>query len=287
MNGRAATQPVADTRKSADSALSTCELDVSFGGTHALVDVSVDLPTRTVSGIIGPNGAGKTTLLNCISGLVPATAGQVFLSGEDITNLPAHRRPGLGLGRTFQGAQFVRELNVIDNVMTGGHIHLAVPFFDGLLGTPRARRRERECREAALEALATLGLAQHAYRYTQDLPFGIQKRIDLARALMSHPTCLLLDEPMAGLSLDEKDQLVEVIRELQAEQERTIVIVEHDMRIVNLLCAEVVVLDAGRKLAAGKPDIVFSDPRVIEAFTGAGARQAAAAQAETSSTPAS
>src|SRR5581483_373734 len=142
--------------------------------------------------------------------------------------------------------------------------------------TPRARRRERECREAAMQALARVGLAQHAYRFTQELPFGIQKRIDLARALMSHPTCLLLDEPMAGLSLDEKTQLAQVIRHLQDEQERTIVIVEHDMRIVNELCSEIVVLDAGKMLAAGKPEVVFSDPKVVEAFTGAGARQAVA-----------
>jgi branched-chain amino acid transport system ATP-binding protein len=255
-------------REETPVALSLRELDVRLGGTHALQEVSADFPEGAISGVIGPNGAGKSTLLNCICGLVPVTSGDVYLFGDRITGARAHEMTSRGIGRTFQGAPFVHELSVLENVMIGGHTELRVSFVGAIVRSPWSVRRERELRARAIDALGRVGLESVADRRISELPFGDQKRIDIARGLLGNAPCLLLDEPMAGLSLEEKDRLAEVITALQDDGDRTIILVEHDMRLVNQLCSYVIVLDAGRKIAAGDPATALAEPEVVTAFLG-------------------
>jgi ABC-type branched-subunit amino acid transport system ATPase component len=280
----ATTDPTTLPAPTAESSLSTRALSVRFGGTQAVREVSLDLPANTVAGLIGPNGAGKSTLLNAVSGLVPVSGGDVFLFGERITKTRAHDLARRGLGRAFQGVQFVPELSAVENVMIGDHVRLRAGLFRSIVPTPGIRREEREARERAMECLRRVGVEHAADSVIADLPFGVQKRVDIARAIMSEPRCLLLDEPMAGLSVDEKAQMSDVVAGLSAESGLSVVLVEHDMRVVNRLCSYIVVLDAGRWLAAGDPAEVLSRPEVVEAYIGrprSGVRNADAIDAET------
>ncbi|MFC5751032.1 ABC transporter ATP-binding protein [Actinomadura rugatobispora] len=252
----------------AAAAVRTQGLDVRLGGTHAVREATVSFGEGTTSGLVGPNGAGKSTLLNCVSGLVPVSAGQVFLYGERSTGIKPHRLAAMGIGRSYQGAQLVMELTAAENVMVGDHLAVRTGLLGAGLSLPGARRAERRARERALGALERVGLRQHADRTARELPYGVQKRVDLARALVSEPRCILLDEPMAGLSRSEKEEVVEVLAGLRVEGGPTLVIVEHDMRVINQLCSDVVVLNAGAVLAVGPPDVVLNRPEVVDAYIG-------------------
>jgi branched-chain amino acid transport system ATP-binding protein len=240
---------------------------VHFDGLTALDDVSLDVEPGRIVGVIGPNGAGKTTLFNVICGFVRPASGTVSWRDRDLGGVRPHELVRLGIARTAQGVRLFPHLTALENVMVGAD-HLArAGFASALLGLPRADRSERALRDNALEALESLAVADIAERRAETLPYPVQKRVALARALVAHPALLLLDEPAGGLSGDDVTELTELIRGLS--QSMSIVLVEHRMDLVMAVCDDVAVLDSGRLIAQGPPQTVQADARVLEAYLGA------------------
>jgi branched-chain amino acid transport system ATP-binding protein len=247
-------------------------LSVQFGGLTALHDVSLAVPEHAVVGIIGPNGAGKTTLFNAVCGFVRPDAGTVRWRGAALGRVHPHRLVEMGIARTIQGVRLFPRLTALENVVIGAD-HLHRPgLAAALLGLPRSDRAERAARAAALEVLDELGVAGAAGSPAGDLPYGVQKRVALARALASRPSLLLLDEPAGGLGADDVEELAGLIRSLRDRM--SVVLVEHRMDLVMTVCEHVVVLDAGRLIAAGAPAEVQADPAVLEAYLGSEAADA-------------
>jgi branched-chain amino acid transport system ATP-binding protein len=248
--------------------LSVRGLGVRFGGLTALDDVSFDVPPGAVVGVIGPNGAGKTTLFNVVSGFVRPTAGS--LSWEDAAFRPVpHRLVRAGIARTLQGVGLFEGLTVLENVMVGAADARRAGFVSALLGLPRSDRDEDRIRDRARTVLGRLGIDDAAGRLPGSLPFPVQKRVALARALVSEPRLLLLDEPAGGLGSDDIADLATLVRELpRAEQSCSVLLVEHHMDLVMRVCDTVVVLDFGRVVAAGEPDEIRDHPHVAAAYLG-------------------
>jgi branched-chain amino acid transport system ATP-binding protein len=247
---------------------------VRFGGLTALDAVSLTAVPRQVTGIIGPNGAGKTTLLNVLCGFVRPDSGTVSLGGTELTGLAPHRLASLGIARTLQGVGLFRGLTVLDNVMTGATIHARAGFWSALLGLARSDRDERALRERSLTALDRVGAADLAGRLPDQLPYGMRKRVALARALVAEPNVLLLDEPASGLSEAELPELGDLITGLAADA--SVVVVEHRMDLMMSVCEAIAVLDFGKLIAHGTPDQVQADPAVTAAYLGAEDDEAAA-----------
>jgi branched-chain amino acid transport system ATP-binding protein len=247
--------------------LSIRDVEVSFGGLRALAGVSVEVPKGSIYGLIGPNGAGKTTLYNCVSRFQEYRTGSIHYRGRDLGPLAPHDVVTLGIARTFQNINLFRSRSTLDNILIGMHCHMGNPLA-AMLSLASGRRREAAMRARGLRIAEMLGVLEVLQQQVVHLPFGYQKRVELARALASEPKLLLLDEPVAGCNEEETGELAEIIRRINRELGVTVVVVEHDMSLVRAVCDEVTVLDFGRTIAHGKPTEILNHPAVIEAYLG-------------------
>jgi branched-chain amino acid transport system ATP-binding protein len=243
-------------------------LVMQFGGLTAVSQFSMELQPGELVGLIGPNGAGKTTVFNMIAGFLIPTSGRVIWQGEDVTPLPAQAITARGIARTFQNIRLFTDMSVLENVMVSLHHRIRARFWQAMFGLPVYRREEQRIREQAMNTLQELGLAHLSEEKAGSLPYGQQRRLEIARALATQPRLLLLDEPAAGMNPQETRELAQLVQELRSRYDLTVFLIEHDMKFVMGLCERMKVLDYGVTIAEGTPREIQSHPEVIKAYLG-------------------
>lgn len=256
-----------------DTVLKVEELSIAFGGLKAIDSLSFDIKEKEIFGLIGPNGAGKTTVFNCITQFYKPDKGKVLFRGKDgeVENLVGQKPYEIifkGLARTFQNIELIRELSVIDNVLVGSHIEFKAPIFSQILKLPRARAEEAELRKKGEEVLKYMGLYEIKDQLVAGQPYGVLKRIELARTLMCNPKLIILDEPAAGLNERETLALIDKVEDIKARYDCSILLVEHDMKFVTDLCDRICAISFGRLIAIGTPDEIKANKKVQTAYLG-------------------
>ena len=251
-----------------NSLISFNNVNLNFGGVNALTEVSFDIKENSLFAIIGPNGAGKTSIFNCISGIYRPTSGMVKILDQDIKTMRPDAIANLGVARTFQNIELFENMTTLDNILIGAHRHINYGSIAGLLFSKKARKEEEKARKIAEDIIDFLEIEEYRYSYILSLPYGIQKRIELARALAMKPKILLLDEPAAGMNNEETEDIARFILDIHEELGVTVVLIDHDMNMVMDIATEVIVMDFGKKLFDGKPTDASKNKNVIEAYLG-------------------
>ena len=245
-------------------------VNLKFGGVQALKDVSFDIEENSLFAIIGPNGAGKTSILNCINGIYKSTSGSIDIFDKDIINLQPDEIANMGVSRTFQNIELFENMTTLDNILIGAHRHVNYGPIRSLLFSKKVREEEEKARQITENVIDFLEIEEYRYSYILSLPYGIQKRIELARALAMEPKVLLLDEPAAGMNNEETEDIARFILDIHEELGVTVILIDHDMNMVMDIATEVVVMDFGEKLFQGNPKDAAKDQKVIDAYLGVG-----------------
>ncbi len=244
------------------------DLKMQFGGLVAVDNINFSLQSGQIAAIIGPNGAGKTTIFNCISGFYQPTAGQVWLGDDEITGLPSHAIAKMGLMRTFQNIRLFKDMTVVENLLVAQHNQLNNKYFAGLLRLPSFKDAERRALDSAVKWLEIFGLHAFANREAGNLSYGQQRRLEIARCMITEPKIIILDEPAAGLNPQETEALINLIRLLRDEHRVSVLLIEHDMNLVMNISENILVVEYGRPIAEGSPEQIRANPEVIKAYLG-------------------